>query len=377
MGEDNTTETESSGETTGRYAGDTYDMTYVTVVTAVMMLVIMSAPFVMDIDGDGSRVIEEIQGYHTSPLDADTDGDGIDDGKEVNTYDTNPTKSDTDEDGLDDGEEVNTYNTNPTKSDTDEDGLDDGEEVNTYNTNPTKSDTDEDRMSDKAEVNRGTNPTSKPQCSRSNRDTDSDGLSNYEECRLGTDPYVKDTDKDGITDYEEVRGVTDRGIKIDDSNPTHMDLYVTVIHGTSGTFNDSYQKISSKEIFSEAQIQNPNGMSGVDLHYNVMEDEDLKANYSERDYNRGELAEKYNARYQDTAVHVVYLVSETPGGKGIALHSEDLAIGSSQDIVVVHEVVHIVVGEIDGSECRNDDYHVCSERGLMNGAVGNSLLRRL
>jgi hypothetical protein len=84
--------------------------------------------FQTDSDGDGLTDGQEVNTYHTDPLNPDTDGDGLTDGQEVNTYHTDPLNPDTDGDGLTDGQEVNVTHTDPLNPDTDGDGIPDGQD---------------------------------------------------------------------------------------------------------------------------------------------------------------------------------------------------------------------------------------------------------
>lgn len=136
---------------------------------------------VADTDTDGLTDGDEVNTYHTSPLESDSDGDGITDGDEIISTHTNPNKADSDGDGLPDKAEIDQHKTDPNKADTDSDGLDDkteievsktnplnvdsdgdtlgdGAEVNTHKTDPNKADSDAGTVNDGIEVNRGTNP---------------------------------------------------------------------------------------------------------------------------------------------------------------------------------------------------------------------------
>ncbi len=141
-----------------------------------------------DSDNDGLFDRQEVELYHTDPMNSDTDNDGISDGEEVKSgsdpkgegrlYDIDGTPEDktttsseevtgevdeivpvdSDSDGLLDLDETENYKTDPKNSDTDGDGLGDGDEINKYKTNPLNSDTDGDSYSDGDEVKNGYNP---------------------------------------------------------------------------------------------------------------------------------------------------------------------------------------------------------------------------
>ena len=59
-----------------------------------------------DFDGDGLTNWDEINIYHTDPLNSDTDGDGLSDYEEVKIYQTDPLNPDTNNDGINDGDSV-------------------------------------------------------------------------------------------------------------------------------------------------------------------------------------------------------------------------------------------------------------------------------
>ncbi|MBU0722267.1 L,D-transpeptidase [Patescibacteria group bacterium] len=90
----------------------------------------------LDSDNDGVQDKDEVEIYHTNPLNPDTDGDGYNDWLELNNgYSPLSSKkvklkdNDYDSDGLSDRMELN-FHTDLTNPDTDNDGHKDGEEIN-------------------------------------------------------------------------------------------------------------------------------------------------------------------------------------------------------------------------------------------------------
>lgn len=105
-----------------------------------------------DTDGDGLNDGFEYKYLNTDVLKKDSDGNGISDADEDYDKDgvsnikeqelgTNPNSVDSDNDGLTDYEEINKYHTNPLNHDTDKDGLSDNEEIK-LGLDPNKAKTD-------------------------------------------------------------------------------------------------------------------------------------------------------------------------------------------------------------------------------------------
>ncbi|MHA1686707.1 MAG: FG-GAP-like repeat-containing protein [Candidatus Heimdallarchaeaceae archaeon] len=160
----------------------------------------------VDKDHDGLWDLEEdLLGTNVELIDSDFDG--ISDGQEVNQYVLNPIiadkSNDTDSDLLSNVDEVDLYHTHPLNPDTDFDYVSDGDEVLTYHTNPLSQDTDNDGMTDTFEITYYSvlDPNDP---SDANKDADSDNLLNRNEQSWGTDPTNPDSDGDGLLDGDEV-----------------------------------------------------------------------------------------------------------------------------------------------------------------------------
>ncbi len=153
---------------------------------------------ILDSDGDGlSDVQEGVLG--TDPENMDSDGDGLSDGDEVNVYHTEPLDEDSDDDGLSDELELS-VGTDNTTMDSDGDGLADGEEVMSLGIDPMASDSDADGLSDGEELAAEGNPSSS--------DSDDDGLQDLTELKLGLQLNSSDSDEDGISDGRAIAAAT-------------------------------------------------------------------------------------------------------------------------------------------------------------------------
>ncbi len=120
-----------------------------------------SNPNMVDTDGDGLSDGLEHYLLGLNPISVDTNGDGILDNNEDLDQDgltnieeltlgTNPLMADTDTDSISDSDEVNIYHTNPIDADTDRDGLIEGDEIK-LGLDPLKSDSDGNGIADNEE----------------------------------------------------------------------------------------------------------------------------------------------------------------------------------------------------------------------------------
>lgn len=107
------------------------------------------------------------------------------------------------------------------KRDSDNDGIEDGAELRITKTNPNAYDSDGDGINDYIECFcLYTNPNNKD----ISRDYDSDGITDYEEIKLGTNPFLADSDFDGYLDAED----TNPTIYDKSSNEIKYDISVIV-----------------------------------------------------------------------------------------------------------------------------------------------------
>jgi hypothetical protein len=339
------------------------------IIVGVLILGVMVAPsFFVSADSDQTPVADEILGS-TSPFDGDTDDDGLSDTRELNSK-TSATNPDTDGDGLNDGVEIKKYGSDALSVHTDEDGINDSVEVNKYSTDPASVDTDGDGINDPVEIRRGTDPTSEQNCDVSGKEvhSDDDKLDDFTECRLGTNPSSSDTDGDGLKDHEEINGVTDGGVEIPKSNPTHMDLYIRIV----ATDDYQYNNETIKEFFAQTEIDNPNGTDGVNVHIDVVSASETPTADSFSEYRK--MGRQYEDKYGTSdGVYSLVVMGDIQimnvGGKG-EVPGDYALVEPGKDHLIIHEVLHNVLGNIDNTQCENDKTHICSEEGIMNKQIG-------
>jgi hypothetical protein len=326
-----------------------------------------SDPTRADTDGDGLDDGRE-RDLGTDPVASDTDGDGLADRTEVDGP-TDPTVADTDGDGLDDGTERE-VGSDPTVADSDDDGLEDGRERE-LGTDPTAADTDADGLDDRTEVQGPTDPTAS--------DTDDDRLDDGRELELGTDPLAPDTDGDGLLDGSEVRGRTADGVALPDADPLEMDLYVQINHGSNVVAPSPYSIGGIEDYFARMPVENPDGTTGIDLHANFEGSLGQSATYTGSNFHAlADLSE--DARGERTPeYHGVLFAEFDTGDRSIGVGSTpgDFSVidagtsGSDQEAIVVHELLHNVMGELEApGRCTGDPAHYCNG-GFLEPRIGN------
>lgn len=267
--------------------------------------------------------------------------------------------------------------TDPTAADTDGDGLADDVELR-GETDPTENDTDGDGLPDGREVALGANPT--------DPHSDGDGIEDGREVRLGLDPTDEDTDGDRLRDDWELANETDEGVPLPGADPASMDLYVVVgvADGVSGLSN--YSRAARE--FREMPVENPDGTTGVDLHVVdvVALDESVRLEDTSRygeDTTGLHRIERQHARpllgdakgvYRAVLFVDFYQPMGTALGWGEAPGDLSVVNGKHDDdtkrAILVHELLHNVVGTIQADErCPADPIHYCG-RGWLNATVG-------
>jgi len=320
-----------------------------------------------DTDADGLDDAAEVNDHGTNPNATDTDADGLDDAVELD-YGANPTTADTDGDGLEDGAEVEA-GADPTTADTDADGLGDAAEVNDHGTDPDAVDTDDDGLDDPTEVDGVTDPTA--------ADTDDDGLDDGREREAGTDPTDPDTDGDRLTDGVEVLGAGPYGTQLPGADPLRMDLYAEIHHAEHAGAPASFVLESAREHFEDMPVENPDGSTGIQFH--ALEGGELDVpTYNGGNYN--DVVEPLEGAIGagDAAPHGALFVRFAPGAEnaGLAPAPGRTAIVAAeyragrQDNILVHELLHNVMGTLDDTGGCSDSVHYCGG-GFLHPTDGN------
>ncbi|ELZ27729.1 hypothetical protein C475_07405 [Halosimplex carlsbadense 2-9-1] len=285
----------------------------------------------------------------------DSDGDGLADERELELG-TDPFDPDTDADGLADGREID-LGTDPLNPDTDGDGVSDARELE-RGTSPRSVDADADGLTDERELELGTDPF--------DPDTDGDGLGDRREVELGTDPTVADTDGDRLLDGWEHRGETPSGAALPGSDPLAMDLYVQVDYarGVEAPSPAFYDYVESE--FAEMPVR-ARTETGIDVHVRgggringtaVFTGENFRT--IKADHYRDRLGPRAGAYHQVVLTHFAddAVGYGSVGGRFTLVDAG--AADPTQRHVVVHELLHNVVGRIDApGACQHDAHHYC------------------
>ncbi|WP_123536110.1 hypothetical protein [Halosimplex salinum] len=308
------------------------------------------------IGANGSEPVSPESGGSNASADSlDSDGDGLSDVRERDVG-TEPFDPDTDGDGLADGHELD-IGTDPLDPDTDGDGVSDARELE-RGTSPKSIDADADGLTDERELDLGTDPF--------DPDTDDDGLGDWQEVNVGTDPLDPDTDGDRLLDGWEYAEETAAGAALPDSDPLAMDLYVQVdyVRGVDTESEAFYDRIESE--FEEMPIRRPNE-TGIDVHVREGGYINDTAAYTGENF-RSLKDEYYGDRLGARAGvyhHVVVTEFATDevgygdvGGRFSVVDAD--AATETRRHVVVHELLHNVVGRIEApGACDDDPHHYC------------------
>jgi hypothetical protein len=241
-------------------------------------------------------------------------------------------------------------------------------------TDPTLADTDADGLEDGTELAGPTNATV--------ADTDGDGLDDGRERSIGTDPLNPDTDGDRLSDGAEVRGETANGAVLPGADPLRMDLYVQVnrAQGVDGLDTNRIDRIEGH--FADMPIENLDGSEGIALHLRRGGVVDALGPYDGSNVDAlDDVAERARGDGADVS-HSVLLVHFEDGfaSVGYGYAPGDLVLvdgdvsGSSREAIVVHELLHNVVGELEPSpgRCEGNTVHYCEGGWLEPSLAGIS-----
>jgi hypothetical protein len=192
-----------------------------------------------------------------------------------------------------------------------------------------------------------------------------------------------DTDGDRLKDSWERAGETPDGVQLPDANPQRMDLYVQINYGSGTTPLSATEKRQLREVWASMPVDNPDGSQGITLHIDDQRPQggliDGDTTYAgtgddeiTRFYTPQFLGER-SCRYHQVVVG--QLQGETLAGRasapGYAAYVDTernenyVELTEKADFdrevsprvhVVTHELLHNVVGEVDGSLHTNEGW---------------------
>ncbi|MFC7140172.1 hypothetical protein ACFQMA_10045 [Halosimplex aquaticum] len=309
-------------------------------------------PAETDSPGPPPDVPADANGSSDAP---DADDDGLSNAKERDIG-TGLFDADSDGDGLEDGREWS-IGTDPLDPDTDGDGVSDGKEVR-RGTSPRSIDADADGLTDERELDLGTDPFE--------HDTDGDGLGDWREVKLGTDPADPDTDGDRLLDGWEHRQVTTDGAALPGSDPLAMDVYVQVDYagGVETQSEEFYHRVEAA--FAEMPVQRTN-QTGIDVHLREGGHINETVVYTGDNFwsLKGELYRDRLGPRAGLYHHVVVtdFATDEVGYGEVGGRFSVVDAGATEGTkrhVIVHELLHNVVGRIDApGACESDPHHYC------------------
>ncbi len=168
------------------------------------------------------------------------------------------------------------------------------------------------------------------------KDQDSDGLTDEEEAKLGTDPWNRDTDGDGLLDGWEVHGLPRNALAPEDElDPRHQDVIVLVSVYEPLDMEVVRKEIEkSKRLYAGMKTSNPDGTSGIRLHYRFLAPvmKEVQGNWFWGDAG--------NRAIPDECRGLWHWMQVTPGGGGQAQDLGDMGGSGNHWAAFAHELGH-------------------------------------
>jgi hypothetical protein len=171
-----------------------------------------------------------------------------------------------------------------------------------------------------------------------------------------------------------VNNETDGGVELPNADPLSMDLYVQVSYAESAENKSESFFDGFREQFSEMPVENPDGTEGIDVHVTEGPWLDESVTFTGSNYqlikfdhyedNVGERADVYHnvmfVAFEDDVGYDGY--GDVGGDFSIVETDMD---DRNQRNMMVHELLHNVVGEIESDDaCEDDPDHLCTDGWL-------------
>ncbi|WP_435333561.1 hypothetical protein [Haloarchaeobius sp. TZWWS8] len=174
-------------------------------------------------------------------------------------------------------------------------------------------------------------------------------------------PPGPDADGDLLPDEWERAGETPGGTLLPGADPHHKDLYVQFVYGSNVDTFSERELDELRRIWAEMPVANPDGETGIRLH--VVPGRRLAEPVALGQVNASEVRERYTRDQMDSGFCTYYGVTvatmdttekvgygDAPGYASV-VHRDTpwYAHGGSGVMgVVTHELLHNVVGQVDG-----------------------------
>ena len=186
-----------------------------------------------------------------------------------------------------------------------------------------------------------------------------------------------DDDGDRLRNRAEARGETDDGARLPDAHPYQKDIYVSVYYAEGVSELSAAEKRAVREMWRSMNVTNPDDTTGVRMH--VLDSPPYGGRLDTRISSSGEdegsiFRRYYTDEYMGDRLcvhHASVFVSSVPGesgGWGAGPGYISVVDGTDtrrmegiestvRTLTLTHEVLHNVVGEIEGEHAPSDSHH--------------------